>query len=76
MGETRLLASDADLLRCRFAISPLWETVNAARAFVDAARAADKRLVVYEGFRHEIFNEVERERPIAEAATWMSARLG
>lgn len=49
---------------------------GAARAFVDAARSTDKRLVVYDGFRHEIFNEVERERPIAEAAAWMSARLG
>lgn len=45
----------------------------AARAFVDAAPAADKRLVVYEGFRHELFNEVERERPIAEAVAWLSA---
>lgn len=36
MGATRLLVSGADdLLRCRFATSPLWETVNAARAFVD-----------------------------------------
>ncbi|MFB9840513.1 hypothetical protein [Actinoallomurus acaciae] len=32
---TRLVASGGDLLRCRFATSPLWETVNAVRAFVD-----------------------------------------
>jgi alpha-beta hydrolase superfamily lysophospholipase len=49
--------------------------VKATRQFVDAARAADKRLVVYDGFRHEIFNEVERDRPIAEAAAWLSARV-
>jgi DNA-binding transcriptional ArsR family regulator len=31
----RLVAGGGDLLRCRFATSPLWETVNAVRAFVD-----------------------------------------
>lgn len=45
----------------------------AAQAFVEAARAEDKRLIVYAGFRHEIFNEVERERPIREAVNWLSA---
>lgn len=35
MAVTRLVASGGDLLRCRFATSPLWETVNAVRAFVD-----------------------------------------
>ena len=47
--------------------------VAAARAFVDAARSADKRLVVYDGFRHELFNEVERDRPIAEAVAWLKS---
>jgi DNA-binding transcriptional ArsR family regulator len=35
MAVTRLVAGSGDLLRCRFATSPLWETVNAVRAFVD-----------------------------------------
>ena len=35
MSATRLLVGSDDLLRCRFATSPLWETVNAARAFID-----------------------------------------
>jgi alpha-beta hydrolase superfamily lysophospholipase len=43
----------------------------AARAFVDAAGSADKRIVVYEGFRHEIFNEVRRAEPIGEAVAWL-----
>jgi alpha-beta hydrolase superfamily lysophospholipase len=47
--------------------------VSAARAFVDAARTSDKRLVVYDGFRHEIFNEVRRQEPIGEAVAWLSA---
>jgi alpha-beta hydrolase superfamily lysophospholipase len=46
---------------------------SAARAFVDAARSTDKRLEVYEGFRHEIFNERERDRPIGEAVAWLTA---
>lgn len=32
---TRLHADSRDLLRCRFVASPLWETVHAARVFVD-----------------------------------------
>jgi alpha-beta hydrolase superfamily lysophospholipase len=48
----------------------------AARGFVEAAASADKRIVVHEGFRHEIFNEVERARPIGEAVAWIAARCG
>lgn len=48
--------------------------LSATRAFVDAAPATDKRLVVYQKLRHEIFNEVERERPIGEAMAWLTAR--
>jgi len=47
---------------------------SAAQAFVDAASARDKRILVYEGLRHEIFNEVEREKPISEAVAWLSQR--
>jgi alpha-beta hydrolase superfamily lysophospholipase len=48
----------------------------ASRRFVEQVRSEDKRFVLYPGFRHEIFNEVERERPIAEAVAWLSARCG
>jgi alpha-beta hydrolase superfamily lysophospholipase len=47
--------------------------VAAARAFVDGARSKDKRLVVYDGFRHELFNEVRRQEPIGEAVAWLNA---
>lgn len=47
--------------------------VAGARAFVDAAGSRDKRLVVYDGFRHEIFNEVRRQEPIGEAVAWLEA---
>ncbi len=43
----------------------------AARAFVEAAGSADKRIVVYDGFRHEIFTEVRRSEPIGEAVAWL-----
>ncbi len=45
--------------------------VSVARAFVAAAGSKDKRLVVYDGFRHEIFNEVRRSEPIGEAVAWL-----
>ncbi len=48
--------------------------VAAARAFVDSAAAGDKRIVVYDGFRHELFNELEREKPISEAIAWLTTR--
>jgi alpha-beta hydrolase superfamily lysophospholipase len=44
------------------------------RAFVAAARSADKRLVVYDGFRHELFNERDRDRPIGDAVGWIAER--
>lgn len=50
--------------------------VAAARAFVDAAGSKDKRIRVYEGFRHEIFNEVGRAEPIADAIAWLSDHAG
>ncbi len=48
--------------------------VGATRRFFEAAGSIDKRLLVYEGFRHEIFNEVERDRPVREAVAWLEAR--
>ncbi len=48
----------------------------AARQFVERAASKDKRIVVYDGFRHEIFNEVRRAEPIGEAVAWLSAHAG
>jgi urease gamma subunit len=47
----------------------------ASRAFVEAVQSKDKRFVLYPGFRHEIFNEVERDRPISEAVAWLSFQV-
>jgi alpha-beta hydrolase superfamily lysophospholipase len=48
---------------------------GAERAFYEAAASQDKKLVVYDGFRHELFNELRRDEPIAEAISWLSARV-
>ncbi len=47
----------------------------AERAFFDATSSRDRKLVVYDGFRHELFNEARRDEPIGEAAAWLSAHV-
>ncbi|HSN15027.1 MAG TPA: lysophospholipase [Anaeromyxobacteraceae bacterium] len=49
--------------------------LEATRRFVDAAGSAEKRLTVYAGFRHEIFNERERTHPIGDAIAWVSQHV-
>ncbi|MGB8930756.1 MAG: lysophospholipase [Anaeromyxobacteraceae bacterium] len=46
----------------------------ATRRFVDGAGSAEKHLTVYAGFRHEIFNERDRTRPIEDAVGWLVQR--
>lgn len=48
--------------------------VTTTRAFVEAAAATDKRILVYEGARHEIFNSPDREAVTGEAVSWLSQR--
>jgi acylglycerol lipase len=49
---------------------------EAGRMVHDRARSADKTLLTYEGFFHEIFNEPagERDRPLRDLAGWLAAR--
>ncbi|HZY05407.1 MAG TPA: alpha/beta hydrolase [Anaeromyxobacteraceae bacterium] len=47
----------------------------AGRAFCAAAASRDKQLLAYPGFRHEIYNEVGRERPVADTVAWISDRV-
>jgi alpha-beta hydrolase superfamily lysophospholipase len=49
--------------------------VGAERAFYDAVQESDKKLVIYEGFRHELFNELRREQPIGDAVAWLSQHV-
>jgi alpha-beta hydrolase superfamily lysophospholipase len=47
----------------------------ASKAFFDGTSSQDKKLLVYDGFRHELFNELRREEPIGAAVAWLTAHL-
>ncbi len=49
---------------------------QASRRFVEAVRSRDKEFLLYPGLRHELFNEQERHRPVADAVAWLRARCG
>jgi alpha-beta hydrolase superfamily lysophospholipase len=44
-------------------------------ALYDRAASADKRILRYEGFYHECFNETGRERVFDDLAAWLEQRL-
>ncbi|MDP3703838.1 MAG: lysophospholipase [Candidatus Omnitrophota bacterium] len=46
-------------------------SAEATRRLFPLVGAAQKRLIVYDGFYHEILNEVEKERVIQDLVTWM-----
>ncbi len=46
-------------------------SVAATCEFYEAAGSADKTLKVYEGLYHEVFNELERDRVIADLIAWL-----
>jgi alpha-beta hydrolase superfamily lysophospholipase len=74
-GAQRELLRRAPEFRARFLVLAAGDDriadPAAARAFVDGAGSSDKRMKVYAGFRHEIFNEVRRQEPIGEAVAWL-----
>jgi len=44
---------------------------SASRKLYDKLPSPDKALKIYEGLRHEIFNEVEREKVLSDLAEWL-----
>ncbi len=46
--------------------------VKTASAFYDRFGGADKTQTIYEGFFHEIFNEVDGDEPISELVSWIT----
>ena len=48
---------------------------DGAREFFAAAGSTDKKLIVQDGMFHEIFNEVDRAKPIGEMLSWIGAHL-
>lgn len=45
-----------------------------AIAWFNKCKSADKELIIYDGFYHEIYNEIERARPIKDMINWLQAR--
>jgi alpha-beta hydrolase superfamily lysophospholipase len=46
-----------------------------ARLLHDAIASPDKKLIVYEGLYHEIFNEPEHDRVMTDVEQWLEAHL-
>lgn len=47
---------------------------KAGQRFYEAAGSADKQLIVYEGFYHELFNEPEKARVLGDVIRWLDER--
>jgi acylglycerol lipase len=46
-----------------------------ARLLCDSVASIDKKLIVYEGLYHEVFNEPERNRVLADVEAWLETHL-
>lgn len=46
-----------------------------ARLLHDRVTSADKKLIVYDGLYHEVFNEPERDSVLADVEQWIEAHL-
>lgn len=73
-----LLVAEAARLTCPVLVlvgeeDPIADPAT-SRAFLAAAGSADKELHAYPGLLHELFNERERARPIADAVAWILQR--
>jgi acylglycerol lipase len=51
-------------------------TIAGSRMVHERASSSDKTLEIYDGLRHEILNEPEKERVIAEMIEWLDVRSG
>lgn len=50
------------------------DTQQARRLFA-RHRVAGSKTLIYEGFYHEIYHEVDRNKPIADLIAWMQDRV-
>jgi len=48
---------------------------DAARMLYAGVSSQDKKLTIYEGFFHEVYNEPEREQPLNDVETWLNSHL-
>ncbi len=49
--------------------------VEGSKMLYEKAISSDKTLNLYEGFYHELINEVEKERVMRDMLEWISARV-
>ena len=49
--------------------------IEDAKRFHDELEVEDKTLKIYEGFYHEIFNEISKEKPLQDLSDWLEARI-
>ena len=50
-------------------------STETTRAFHDCMGASDRTWIEYPNLRHELFNEVERERVLEDLGAWLSGRV-
>lgn len=48
---------------------------DGSQEFYDHAGSADKQLILYEGYYHDLLNDLGRERVMADILGWLEARL-
>ena len=48
---------------------------SGARMLYDKAASPDKKLIVYEGFYHEVFNEPQHDRVLSDVEQWLEGHL-
>lgn len=48
---------------------------SGARLLYEKAASPDKKLIVYEGFYHEVFNEPEHDRVLSDVEQWLEGHL-
>ena len=46
-----------------------------SKAFYERVNQKDRTFLRYEGFYHEIFNEIGKEKPLADVKDWLLARI-
>jgi acylglycerol lipase len=49
--------------------------VSSGQYLYDHVSSQDKKIIIYEGFYHEVFNEPEREKVLGDVETWLEAHL-
>jgi alpha-beta hydrolase superfamily lysophospholipase len=48
---------------------------SGAQMLHDRVTSSDKRIILYEGLYHEVFNEPEHDRVLTDVETWLEAHL-